>query len=243
MARLPRIVIPGQPIHLVQRGNNRSPCFFTDEDYDFYLDCLGEAARHFGCHLHAYVLMTNHVHLLLTPDASFSVAHMMQSIGRRYVRHVNCSYRRSGTLWEGRYKSAPIDSAHYFLACCRYLDLNPVRANIVKHPKHYRWSSYRAYAEGIDNGVISPHPLYLQLSVSPEGRRAAYRALFTPTTDEVELDAIRASIGRGTALGNAQFRHEIESNLKRRVTRLSLGGDRKSAAFKARQTAKREFSG
>ena len=145
MARLPRIVVPGQPLHIVQRGNNRTHCFFTDADYHFYLDCLADAASHFGCRIHAYVLMTNHVHLLLTPDTSTSPSLALQSVGRRYVRYVNHRYNRSGTLWEGRYKSALIDSERYFLACSRYLDLNPVRAKMVNHPGEYPWSSYSIY--------------------------------------------------------------------------------------------------
>jgi putative transposase len=131
MARLPRYVLPGQPQHVIQRGNNRGVTFFADEDYSFYLDRLKEACTKHGCAVHAYVLMTNHVHLLLTPDTSSSIAKVMQSVGRRYVQHINYTYRRTGTLWEGRYKATLIDSEQYLLTCSRYIELNPVRAGIV----------------------------------------------------------------------------------------------------------------
>jgi putative transposase len=234
MARLPRIVVPGQPLHIVQRGNNRVPCFFGAADYHYYLDCLAEAAGHFGCHIHAYVLMTNHVHLLLTPETSASPSLTLQSVGRRYVRYVNRYYRRSGTLWEGRYKSALIDSEHYLLTCSRYLDLNPVRAKMVRHPRDYPWSSYCSYAEGAANSLITAHPLYLQLGTSTESRCAAYRALFANLIGEAELSTLRVATNTGAVLGNNRFRAEIESTLQRKVTRLAVGGDRKSAAFKAR---------
>ena len=234
MARLPRIVVPGQPLHIVQRGNNRTHCFFTDADYHFYLDCLADAASHFGCRIHAYVLMTNHVHLLLTPDTSTSPSLALQSVGRRYVRYVNHRYNRSGTLWEGRYKSALIDSERYFLVCSRYLDLNPVRAKMVNHPGEYPWSSCSVYAEGVANALITAHPLYSQLGTSTESRCAAYRALFSNLIGEADFAALRVATETGTVLGNEHFRTEIEATLLRKVTRLAVGGDRKSAAFKQR---------
>ena len=141
MARLGRYFLPDQPLHVIQRGNNRAPIFFGDDDYERYRTWLGEAAAAYGCAIHAYVLMTNHVHLLVTPREDESLPRTMQSLGRRYVRHVNTRYRRSGTLWEGRYRAAPIDSEAYFLACCRYIELNPVRAGTVGHARDYPWSS------------------------------------------------------------------------------------------------------
>lgn len=134
MARLPRIVLEGQALHIVQRGNNRQPCFFAEDDYRFYLDSLKEAAMRYGCSVHAYVLMTNHVHLLLTPERPAAPSRVLQSVGRRYVRYVNHVYRRSGTLWEGRFKSAPVDSDQHFLVCSRYIELNPVRAGMAAQP-------------------------------------------------------------------------------------------------------------
>jgi len=142
MARKPRVFLQGVAQHVVQRGNNREPCFFAEADYQFYLECLAESATKYACQLHAYVLMTNHVHLLVTPENESSLSGMMQSLGRRYVRYVNHTYKRTGTLWEGRYKSSLVQSENYLLTCSRYIELNPVRANMVETPAEYRWSSY-----------------------------------------------------------------------------------------------------
>jgi putative transposase len=148
MARLGRYFLPDQPLHVIQRGNNRQPIFFCQDDYRRLHAWLGEAAAAHDCAVHAYVLMTNHLHLLVTPGNQSSLPRTMQALGRRYVRYVNATSRRSGTLWEGRYRAAPIDSEAYFLACCRYIELNPVRAGMVVDPGDYAWSSYRAHALG-----------------------------------------------------------------------------------------------
>jgi putative transposase len=143
MPRRARLVMPGVAWHVIQRGNNRSACFYAEEDYRFYLNTLKEQADKFGCAVHAYVLMTNHVHLLLTPSRIDSVALTMKNLGQRYVQYINRTYRRSGTLWEGRYKSCLVQDETYVLACYRYIELNPLRAGMVKHVGDYRWSSYR----------------------------------------------------------------------------------------------------
>lgn len=235
MARLPRIVVPGQALHIIQRGNNRQPCFFADDDYRFYLDCLSDAARRHGAQMHAYVLMTNHVHLLLTPDRESTPPTLLQSVGRRYVRYVNQVYRRSGTLWEGRYKSTLIDSDRYLLTCSRYIELNPVRAAMVAHPGDYPWSSFRGNAAGAEGPNLSPHPLYLALGDSPAARGQAYRALFDRHLDSQAVRAIREATEAGAVLGNNRFKEEIEAVLNRRVVRLPHGGDRKSETFRERQ--------
>ena len=160
MPRLGRYFLADRPLHVIQRGNNRTPIFFGDEDYERYGDWLGEAAAEHGCAIHAYVLMTNHVHLLVTPARALSLPRAMQSLGRRYVRYVNAAHGRTGTLWEGRYRAAPIDSDAYFLACCRYIELNPVRAGLTAHPREYPWSSWRAHAQGIADPLAADHPLY-----------------------------------------------------------------------------------
>ena len=160
MARLPRIVVPGQALHLIQRGNNRQPIFFSPDDYIKYLETLSQSAVRQCCSIHAYVLMTNHIHLLVTPDTEDGISLMMQDIGRNYVRYINQTYRRSGTLWEGRFKSALIDSERYLLTCSRYIELNPVRAGMVRVPEEYRWSSYHCNALGKLNPLIKPHHLY-----------------------------------------------------------------------------------
>ena len=143
MPRRARISMPGIPWHIIQRGNNRSACFYAEEDYRLYLDHLKEQADKYGCAVHAYVLMTNHVHLLLTPEKENSAALLMKNLGQRYVQYINRTYRRSGTLWEGRFRSCLTQTEDYVLACYRYIELNPVRANMVNHPRAYPWSSYR----------------------------------------------------------------------------------------------------
>ena len=161
MARLPRFSLTGVPQHVIQRGNNRQACFAADEDYRFYLDCLRDASQRYRCAIHAYVLMTNHVHLLVTPGETGAISRFMQHVGRRYVQHFNFLYQRSGTLWEGRYKSSLVDAENYLLTCYRYIEMNPVRAAMVREPVEYRWSSHRANALGHPDSVLTPHALYL----------------------------------------------------------------------------------
>jgi putative transposase len=235
MARFPRIVVPGQALHIVQRGNNRQPVFFADEDYMMYLETFQRAATTHGCAVHAYVLMTNHVHILLTPEQTEGPSRLMQAVGRQYVRYVNGSYRRTGTLWEGRFKSALIDSARYLLTCSRYIELNPVRAGMVDYPGKYRWSSYRCNALGHQDGAVSPHPLYEQLGSDPDMWQAGYRGLFAGHIDESDLRTIREGTEKGVVIGNDRFREEIAEMVERRVTRYSHGGDRKSAQFRERK--------
>jgi putative transposase len=223
MARLGRYFVAGQPLHVIQRGNNRAPIFFADEDYARYRGWLAEAAAANGCAVHAYVLMTNHVHLLVTPRHADSLPRTMQSLGRRYVRHVNTVYRRSGTLWEGRYRAAAIDGDAYFFACCRYIELNPVRARLVAHPRDYRWSSYRAHGAGAVDPLAAWHPLFNRLGRSAPERRANYRALFREKLARQFVEALRRATNGGWALGNDKFRDEIENAARRRVAPLPRG--------------------
>lgn len=232
MARLPRIVIPGYPLHVIQRGNDRQPVFFAEEDYCKYLETLRQGAEATYCHIHAYVLMTNHVHLLVTPSGQENVSLMMQSLGRQYVSYVNRLYQRSGTLWEGRFKSALIDSEQYLLTCSRYIELNPVRAGMVKGPGEYRWSSYRANGLGRKDNVISPHQLYQSLGATTSQRRKTYRELFRVHLDADALQLIRESTQQNTIIGNCRFQEEIQAMLKRRVMKHNHGGDRKSESFR-----------
>jgi putative transposase len=173
--------------------------------------------------VHAYVLMTNHVHLLATPREAGSLPRVMQSLGRRYVRHVNTLYRRTGTLWEGRYRAAPIDSESYFLACCRYIELNPVRARMVRRPREYRWSSYRSHAHGAADALVAGHDLYDRLGRTPAERQIGYRALFRDALDAGFIDELRAATNGGWALGDARFKREIANALGRRVAPLPRG--------------------
>ncbi|WP_208738801.1 transposase [Phytopseudomonas daroniae] len=155
MPRKQRMYLPGVPAHVVQRGNNRSACFFHDEDYQFYLTVLGDALKRYRVQLHAYVLMTNHVHLLMTPESETGISRVMQHLGRMYVLYVNRIYRRSGTLWEGRHKASLINADEYLLTCYRYIEMNPVRAGMVEAPEEYRWSSYRWHGWGKADSLIS----------------------------------------------------------------------------------------
>jgi putative transposase len=223
MARLGRYFLPDQPLHVIQRGNNRGAIFFAPGDYASYRDWLAAAAAEYGLQVHAYVLMTNHVHLLATPTRADSLPLVMQSLGRRYVRHVNAAYRRSGTLWEGRYRAAPIDSEAYFLDCCRYIELNPVRARMTAHPRDYRWSSYRAHARGAPDALVSDHAIYRALGRGPAARQEAYRALFRTRLDGEFIDALRHATNGGWALGDPRFKQQIAKALGRRVTPLPKG--------------------
>ena len=210
MPRRARIFMDNVPLHIVQRGHNRQPCFFADTDYQAYLEWLGDAAQRTECQLHAYVLMTNHIHLLLTPCSEQSVARMMVALGRRYVPYVNATYQRSGTLWEGRYKSSLIQSETYLLACMRYIELNPVRAGICPDPSHYRWSSYRANALGVATTWLTPHPLYGSLGPDDAQRQAAYRELFDQDLPDKTITDIQLALKQTQPLGNPRFFDAIE---------------------------------
>ena len=223
MARLGRYFLPDQPLHVIQRGNNRQPIFFRRDDYRRLHAWLAEAAAVHDCAVHAYVLMTNHLHLLVTPGSRQSLPRTMQALGRRYVRHVNAASRRTGTLWEGRYRAAPIDSEAYFLACCRYIELNPARAGIVAHPDDYRWSSYRAHARGAADTLVRDHALYRGLGRSAADRRGVYRALFGPTLDPAFLDELRAATNGGWALGDQRFKRHLAAAVGRRAAPLPRG--------------------
>jgi putative transposase len=178
MARARRPNLPGVPQHVVQRGNNRQTCFFNNSDYTLFLEILSEACQKHTCHLHAYVLMTNHVHLLITPDEGNGVSHLMMNVGRRHVRSVNDRYGRTGTLWEGRFKSSIIDSASSCIACYRYIEMNPVCAKMVQQPQDYAWSSFHVNALGEESGLITPHAEWLSLGRNEVERRRAYQDLF-----------------------------------------------------------------
>ena len=205
MPRRPRIKLAEVPQHVVQRGINREPCFFAEEDYHCYLHWLQKSAADWHCAIHAYVLMTNHVHLLATADKPDGIAKLMQSIGRRYVQYINRSYRRTGSLWEGRFKSSLVQAEEYLLTCMRYIELNPVRADMVNDPAQYRWSSYRHNGLGQADERITPHPLYLALGKDPDSRLAEYRALFRSELDQAALTDIWLALAQGQPLGSERF--------------------------------------
>ena len=210
MPRRPRIQLDGVPLYIVQRGHNREPCFFGEEDYQSYLHWLGEALAANQCALHAYVLMTNHVHLLLTPNKAEGVPHLIIALGRRYVQYINRTYRRTGTLWDSRYKSSLIHADSYLSTCMRYLELNPVRAAMVDDPADYRWSSYRANALGQTDSRIATHPLNFGLGAGDRSRQSAYRALFESELDAPAVDDFRLALNQSQPLGNSRFLAKIE---------------------------------
>ncbi len=232
MARLPRYVIPGQPQHIIQRGNNRQDIFVTDNDYQFFRDAIVEAAGRFGLAIHAYVWMTNHIHLLATPAYADSISKTFQSAGRKYVQYFNFTHKRSGTLWEGRYRATVVDTEQYFLKLMRYIEMNPVRAGMVAHPRDYPWSSHRRYAYGTDDLNLSwliEHDEYTRLGLNTKERCPAYRALFKEVVDMDELGLIRDASHKGWALGNEKFQREIEALSSRRASSLGKGRPRKVA--------------
>lgn len=223
MPRRPRLALAGIPVHVIQRGHNRDACFFAEQDYALYRDHLAELSAKFGCAVHAYVLMTNHVHLLLTPQEADGASLLMKHLGQRYVQYVNRTYRRSGTLWEGRFRSCIAQQEDYVLACYRYIELNPVRAGMVAHPRQYRWSSYRTNAEGKPSSFLAPDSQFLALGRADEARRDAYRQLFRSELDPALVQEIRDAANGNLALGGDRFKKQVEAMLGRRVSRGTRG--------------------
>ena len=219
MARLPRLTLPGYPHHVIQRGNNRQPIFASTADFQALLDLLKENAKKFDVAIHAYVLMTNHFHLLLTPQTTDGLPQMMQAVGRRYVRYFNDTQQRSGTLWEGRYKSTLIEADRYLLACMAYIDLNPVRAGLVTQARDYAWSSYGHYIGQRIDKLITPHALFWALGNTPFAREAAYAELVQRGVSAVQQSALTDSVLSGWALGGENFVANLQKKTGRRVVR------------------------
>ena len=229
MARLPRLDVPGVAQHVIQRGNNRQVCFGSEEDFAAYAGWLHEYSVKHEVAIHAWVFMTNHVHLLVTPQKQGGVSALMQSLGRRYVPYFNHQYKRSGTLWEGRFKSCLVQSERYLLECYRYIELNPVRANMVEGPGEYKWSSYQHNGLGIKSKLATPHEEYQALGRTDELRRDWYRSFFVGQVRPEVLKQIRQSTQKGLVIGNDRFAQEIEVLSKRRATPAKLGRPFKKA--------------
>lgn len=204
-------------MHIVQRGNNRQVCFFHPSDYALYQETVFACAARYQVDIHAYVLMTNHVHLLATPAGKWGVSRMMQLLGATYVANINALYRRTGSLWEGRYKSSLVESERYCLACYRYIELNPVRAGMCANPGDYRWSSYRVNALAAENPGLRPHPQWLALGENDGERRAQYRKLVEAGIDPERVENIRFGVRKGLPTGSSRFRSQIEETLNRRL--------------------------
>lgn len=227
MPRLPRFQIPGQPLHAIQRGNNRQPIFIAAGDYAFYRDCLTDAAKQHAVAIHAYVLMTNHVHVLASPRGADGLSRLFQSVGRRYVQYFNAAHDRTGTLWEGRYRATVVHAEDYLLTCMRYVEMNPARAGIVEHPAAYAHSSYAANAQGTADALVTPHRVYRGLGADAAARQAAYRQLFRGQLSKDDLESIRSATHKGWALGNHRFGARIEKLSGRRAAPLPRGRPRK----------------
>lgn len=223
MARLPRLTLPGYAHHVIQRGNNRQPIFATPADHQLLLDLLAEYAAQFEVRIHAYVLMPNHFHLLATPQTGEGLPLMMQAVGRRYVRYFNGMQQRTGTLWEGRYKSTVIQSERYLLACMAYMDLNPVRAGLVAQPQDYPWSSHAHYLGLRSDRLIKPHALFWELGNTPFAREAAYAELVQSGINPVQQTALTDATLRGWALGDADFVADLQKRTERRLSKASAG--------------------
>lgn len=213
MPRRPRLNLPETPQHVIQRGVDRQPVFFCDDDCWLYLDWLGKHVRDRAIALHAYCLMTNHVHLLLTAPSAEALGKLMQDMGRRYVQYINRTYKRSGGLWQGRYKASYVQAECYLFTCMRYIELNPVRACMVTAPGEYRWSSYQANALGTATTLLTPHPEYLALGGDATTRQQAYRTLFTAHLDDADWNLIRTATQQGVVVGESRFVEAIEQRL------------------------------
>jgi putative transposase len=217
MARLPRLWIPGAPQHLVVRGNNRQAIFRSDGDRIMFHRCLVETSRRFGVEVHAYVLMTNHVHLLATAPASGAISSVFQALGRRYVSYFNYLHGRSGTLWEGRFRACIVQTERYLLMCQRYIELNPVRAGVTPKPEDFPWSSHRFYARGLPDDVVTPHPVFVGLAAGEEARRTLYGSFLSCDVASSEIEQIRQALNKGWPLGTEEFRKHLETMSGRRL--------------------------
>jgi len=218
MARLKRVSLVGVPQHIIQRGNNRQVCFASEADNKAYLNWLKEYSKKYQVDIHAWVLMTNHIHILCTPQKIDAISQMMQALGRMYVRYFNYTYQRTGTLWEGRFKSSLIQSERYLLEVYRYIELNPVRANMVIDAGEYSWSSYQCNGLGKTSELLTPHPEYLALGATKKKRQENYRDLFKVHIEVTMLDDIRNCVNKGLALGSDSFRTQVEALTNKRVT-------------------------
>jgi putative transposase len=228
MSRHKRLVLPAVPLHIIQRGNNRGPCFAGTADHLVYLSLLRLYAAETACHVHAYVLMTNHVHLLLSAGNRAGPGTLMRRLGQHYVQYFNRRHGRSGTLWEGRFRSCLVDTERYLLVCQRYIELNPVRARMVETPEAYPWSSYRANALGADDPLVTPHVVYASLGAHDVDRRAAYRHLFLEDVQEQSLAEIRHATNSGRPLGPTSFLEEVTHASGRRPVQRRPGRPRTS---------------
>lgn len=227
MARRPRLFVPDMPYHVVQRGNNRTPIFFSDNDYFFFLNVLAEAKNKHPCHIYGYCLMTNHFHLLIQPKERNNISLFMKLLGAKYVRYVNKNYGRTGTLWQGRFKCSLIDKELYFIACLHYIEMNPLRAGIVNSPELYHWSSYRFRAYGEKNHVLDIDPWYKSLGSGSHECQLNYRHFFDKAIPESSWNLIREMTNKGGFVGDIRFKEQIEEALCQKIIIRSPGRPRR----------------
>lgn len=228
MPRPLRIILPNTPHHIVQRGHNRQPIFFADDDYNYYRESLIHFKKVFGCRVYAYCLMTNHIHLIVNPsDDPESLSKLMKRVAGRQTRYVNKLQDRSGSLWEGRFKSSIISTVEYLAPCCRYIDLNPMRAGMVADPADYKWSSYRCKAEGVKDAVVDFDKTYLALGMNQLDRQTAYAQYVYETVPEGEIKLIKEALQRGQLTGGERFRREVSERLGVRISNKGPGRPKK----------------
>ena len=239
MARLARFFLPNQPMHVIHRGKDGRRVFFGKGDYERYRGWLAEAAEKYGCAIHAYVLMPNHIHLLVTPRTARSLPRLLQSLGRRHTRQVNAARDLDGARWEGRYRAAPIEAGAHLLDCMRYIEGNPVRGGLATRASAYPWSSYAGHAEGAADPVLSDHRLYRDLGATTGKRQRSYRELSKGALAPDFLEALRAATNGGWALGGTAFQRRIGIASGRRVTPLPRGRPRKAKSARKRRKRKR----
>ncbi|WP_022939851.1 transposase [Psychromonas hadalis] len=223
MSRLVRVCPVGMPQHIIQRGNNHHACFVDHLDFTTYTNWLKEYSVQFSVEIHAWVFMTNHVHLLCTPQQENGISNMMQALGRQYVRYFNNKYQRTGTLWEGRFKSCLIEADSYLLQVYRYIELNPVRAKMVDFPEQYHWSSFQINALGKLSDLCKPHPLYLLLGDNVRERQFAYQELFQQPLTEQLIDDIRCNLNSNLAIGSEPFKEVVEALTGRKLHHEKIG--------------------
>ena len=223
MHRRSRMYLPGFTYHIVQRGNNRQTCFFEDGNYLLYLQLMREVIPRYGADLHAYCLMTNHVHLLISPERDDSISNIMKVVCSRYAQYVNRKYSRTGSLWEGRHKASAVDTENYLLKCYRYIECNPVAARMVERPEEYLWSSYRVNALGDDDDLVSPHKVYSLLGKTPESRRCQYRELFSSSLSEQDSISFRRATHYSMPIGSDCFIETVSAEVGRHLGYMSRG--------------------
>ena len=232
MARLSRIVIPNQPLHIIHRGNNRQDIFKSEDDMLRIKEDIKHSLSKSDCSLHAYVIMTNHLHLLITPKSKEQLAIFMQSMVNRYVRYFNAIHHRTGTIWEGRFKSCLVDSEHYLFTLYKYIEMNPIKANMVKSIADYQWSSYRHNALGYTDSLITEHPLYKDLGTDKKQQCESYKEMFEQLHTTKQDSRITEATMRGEVLGSDGFHSKISMLISRSTKLTAHGGDRKSEIYK-----------